>query len=295
MAGGSVICEGCAAPVERTGSRGPAPRYCPGCKADRKRARQRKPADERVFRVLSLGAGQQSSALLLMSIAGVLPRLDLVVFADTRWERQATYDTVAELERRAAEAGIRFERVSAGALRDEALGDFVPMPVYGRHEGRDVVMRQSCTMNYKIRPTRRLVRELAGPLHGLKVEMWLGISFEETYRMKPSPVAYIEHVYPLIDMRWTRADCVRFLVEHGMPEVRRSSCIACPFKGTGEWRAMAREAPAEWADAVEFDAELRSRPDPLFVHHSRRPLPLVLEAPEQGDLFGSECEGYCGV
>jgi hypothetical protein len=251
---------------------------------------------DRVFRVLALGAGQQSSALLLMSAAGMLPKLDVAVFADTQWERRVVYDNVDRLEGRTRQAGIRFERVSVGPLRDVALkGEFVPMPVYGRHEGRDVVMRQSCTMNWKIRPIRRLVRELAGPLHGLRVEMWLGISFEETYRMKPSPVRYIEHVYPLIEMRWTRADCVRFLAQQGMTGVPRSSCIACPFKGAAEWRQMARDAPDEWADAVAFDEALRSRPDPLFVHHSRRPLPLVLETPEQGDLFGEECQGICGV
>lgn len=290
-----LTCGDCQDLFERRSAKGPVPLYCEPCKLIRKRTRQRKPAAERVFRVLSLGAGQQSSALLLMSAKGLLPPLDLVLFADTQWERQVVYDNVARLQEFAASAGIPFERLTAGPLRDEALGDFVPMPVFGTHQGKPVVMRQSCTMNWKIRPIRRRVREVVGSLHGLKVEMWLGISFEETYRMKPSPIAYIEHVYPLIDMRWTRADCVRFLGEQGMAEVPRSSCIACPFKGAGEWRAMALEAPAEWADAVAFDAELRARPDPLFVHSSRRPLPMVLGDPEQGDLFGNECEGHCGV
>lgn len=246
--------------------------------------------------MLSLGAGQQSSALLLMSIAGVLPPLDLVLFADTQWESAAVYANVTELERRAVGAGIRFERLTVGSLRDAALeGDFVPMPVFAQRDGKRVVMRQGCTVNWKIKPIRRRVRELAGPLHGLRVEMWLGISFEETFRMKPSPVGYIEHVYPLIDQRLTRQDCVRFLAGQGMTGVPRSSCLACPFKGAGEWRAMARDAPEEFADAVAFDAELRSRPDPMFVHHSLRPLLTVLNNPEQGDLFGEECEGFCGV
>lgn len=291
----SLTCGDCQEPFDRRSGKGPAPRYCEACKLVRKQARQRKPAAERVLRVLSLGAGQQSSALLLMSIAGVLPRLDLVLFADTQWERQVVYDNVAELERRAGEAGIAFERLTAGPLREEALGDHVPMPVFGRQDGRRTVMRQSCTMNWKIRPIRRRVRELAGPLHGLTVEMWLGISFDETYRMKPSPVDYIEHRYPLIDRRLTRADCVSFLAAQGLVNVPRSSCIACPYKANHEWAAMARESPQEWADAVAFDAELNARPDPLWVHSSRKPLPLAVVGPEQGDLFGEECEGHCGV
>jgi hypothetical protein len=230
-----------------------------------------------------------------MSIHGLLPKLDVVVFADTQWERQVVYDNVDRLEKLAVAAGIRFERVTVGALRDDAVGDFVPMPVFGYHDGKPVVMRQSCTVNWKIHPIRRTVRKLAGPLHGLNVEMWLGISFEETYRMKPSPLKYIEHVYPLIDMRWTRADCLKFLTERGLHDVPRSSCIGCPFKSASEWQQMADNAPAEWADAVEFDAQLRDREDPLYVHHSRKPLPLVLKTPAETDLWGNECSGYCGV
>jgi hypothetical protein len=252
--------------------------------------------EKRIFRVLSLGAGQQSSALLLLSALGRLPKLDLVVFADTQWERQVVYDNVDLLEQVADGAGIRFERVSVGALRDTAVeGGHVPMPVFGFHGGKPVVMRQSCTANWKIKPIRRKVRELAGPLRGLKVEMWLGISAEEVYRLKPSPIKYIEHVYPLIDLQWTRRDCVEFLAEQGMADVPRSSCIACPFKSASEFRRMASESPQEWADAVDFDEQLRSRPDPMFVHHSRKPLPLILGSPVETDLWGNECSGYCGV
>ena len=38
------------------------------------------------LRILSLGAGVQSSVVLLMSIKGILPRLDAAIFADTQWE-----------------------------------------------------------------------------------------------------------------------------------------------------------------------------------------------------------------
>ncbi len=44
-----------------------------------------------MIEVLNLGAGVQSSAVLLMSIEGVLPKLDCAVFADTRWEPPAVY------------------------------------------------------------------------------------------------------------------------------------------------------------------------------------------------------------
>ena len=43
------------------------------------------------LRVLALGAGVQSSYLLLASCAGELPRLDCAIFADTMNEPDAVY------------------------------------------------------------------------------------------------------------------------------------------------------------------------------------------------------------
>lgn len=40
------------------------------------------------LKVLSLGAGVQSTTVLLMSWAGELPPLDCAIFADTGWEPQ---------------------------------------------------------------------------------------------------------------------------------------------------------------------------------------------------------------
>lgn len=42
-----------------------------------------------MLKVLALGAGVQSTALLLMSIRGELDRLDFAIFAETRWEPAA--------------------------------------------------------------------------------------------------------------------------------------------------------------------------------------------------------------
>ncbi|MGB1816915.1 MAG: hypothetical protein ACPHJ3_16270 [Rubripirellula sp.] len=42
-------------------------------------------------RILSLGAGVQSSCILMMSERGELPKLDLAIFADTGDEPDAVY------------------------------------------------------------------------------------------------------------------------------------------------------------------------------------------------------------
>ena len=49
-------------------------------------------------RVLSLGAGVQSTALLLMMIHGEIPKADAVIFSDTGWEPAAVYKHLEKLE-----------------------------------------------------------------------------------------------------------------------------------------------------------------------------------------------------
>jgi 3'-phosphoadenosine 5'-phosphosulfate sulfotransferase (PAPS reductase)/FAD synthetase len=68
--------------------------------------------------VQSYGAGVQSRALLHMAINGVLPRPDIVIFADTQAEPEAVYQVVKEDKVYAEAAGIRFEIVTNGDLSD---------------------------------------------------------------------------------------------------------------------------------------------------------------------------------
>ncbi|WP_206685945.1 hypothetical protein [Kribbella qitaiheensis] len=69
---------------------------------------------------LSLGAGVQSTALLLLAAEGVLPRPDVAIFADTGWEPAAVYAQLDRLAAIAKAAGIELHRVSKGNLRDDA-------------------------------------------------------------------------------------------------------------------------------------------------------------------------------
>lgn len=74
-----------------------------------------------MLNVLSLGAGVQSTALLLMSLCGEIERLDCAIFADTGWEPKAVYTHLAWLETEAAAAGVPVYRVRRGDLRADAL------------------------------------------------------------------------------------------------------------------------------------------------------------------------------
>jgi hypothetical protein len=235
--------------------------------------------------VLSLGAGVQSSTLLLMAREGELD-LDVAIFADTQWEPAAVY---AHLEWLESVSSVPVYRVTSGNLRADALANRTQswMPVYD-DAGRQ--LKRQCTRNYKIRPIRRQIRDLGGGPHN-PVEQLIGISLDEWQRMRTSDVAYIRHVYPLVERRMTRTDCLAWLGEHGYPRPPRSHCVGCPFRTNTEWRAL---EPAQWADAVDFDERRQ-----VFVHRSGSPLAMVDLRSEQDrgqlDMFEEECEGVCGV
>jgi hypothetical protein len=62
---------------------------------------------EPTMRLLSLGAGVQSTTLLLMALDGTLPGLDYAIFADTGWEPQRVYDHLGLITAKAAGGASR--------------------------------------------------------------------------------------------------------------------------------------------------------------------------------------------
>lgn len=261
------------------------------------------------MRVLSLGAGVQSSTLMLMATHGEI-QIDCAIFADTGWEPKAVYAWLDFLAGEAAEANIPMVRVSAGNIRDDVMAieastrRFASMPFYVRNlDGSPGAARRQCTKEYKLEPIRRHIRSLipGRPKPGA-VDVLIGISLDEIQRMKDSRVKYIRNVYPLIDFRMTRHDCATWLNKHGYPTPPKSACIGCPFHGNATWRAMKRDHPEEFADAVAVDEHIRTLPrfvGAAYLHRQMVPLAMadVSNATDHGqqEMFGEECEGMCGV
>lgn len=70
------------------------------------------------LRVLSLGAGVQSSTLALMIAAGELEPIDCAIFADTQSEPRAVYDWLDYLQ---TKLPFPVKRVTQGSLRQNIL------------------------------------------------------------------------------------------------------------------------------------------------------------------------------
>jgi hypothetical protein len=261
-----------------------------------------------MLKALSLGAGVQSSTLLLMACRGEIEKPHLAIFADTGWEPKAVYQWLDFLKEEAAKAGIPILTVQKSNLRQDILNHnrkFVDIPLYIIDEqGKRSMLKRQCTSKYKVRPVRVAARK-AMKEHGFKkIELWMGISTDEITRAKPSGLKYITNRFPLIERGISRAACLEWLAARGFPQAPKSSCIGCPYHDNAYWLQL-KNNPEEFADAVEVDRAIRrmsNREGMAFLHRNTIPLeeiqpettPYQLVAPLFEDL-ANECEGMCGV
>lgn len=275
------------------------------------------------MRILSLGAGIQSSTILLMSCKGELPKLDGAIFADTQFEPSAVYDNLRFLIEEAEKHGIPVHVRTKGNIETDSLKSRVrgrsedghrwasmPWAVDTGTKGGGKIKRQ-CTTEYKLqvidRFCRRDVLGLKPRQHAPKepvIEKWIGISRDESHRIKPAIQTYDLNEYPLIGfpvdygISMSRIECVGWLEKaHPSRYFPRSACIGCPYRSDAEWREMRRLHPEDWKRAVEFDAAIRvaggMRGD-TYTHRKLKPLDEAIGGDEPS-LWGEECHGICGV
>ncbi len=270
------------------------------------------------LRVLSLGAGVQSSALLFKVLYEEIAPVDLAIFADTGNEPQEVYEWVEYLKKE-AKGKIEIRTVhndrNTGSIYHDILshdGWFAGIPVYtkNREDDSNGMSRRQCTDRYKIQPILKDVRKILGVenLRDRCVEMVMGISVDEIQRAKRPPNKWQVNCYPLVENKISRLECFHWMEKQGLPSPPRSACIICPYHNNAEWKRIKTEHPKEWEEAVYFDEQLRDKnskstfvskfDSDLFLHKSRTPLADAdLSSPEdyQGSLFDDECEGMCGV
>jgi len=264
---------------------------------------------EKKVNVLSLGAGVQSSALLLAYANGKLfPKPDFAVFADTQAEPPEVYRWLATLEKE-VKGAIKILRVSKGDLVTDFLNASkraASIPLFLKNaDGSQGLAWRQCTQDYKIGVVHKAVRTELGykPRQHMKhnANMLIGISTDEALRVKDSRVKWIKNCYPLIDeLKWTRGQCRAYVQSLGLPSPPRSACFMCPYRSNSEWLTMKTQQPETFAQAVRFDKATREnnrfRGEP-FVHRAMVPLDEVDFAKSTGltSPLINECEGMCGV
>lgn len=269
------------------------------------------------MKIISLGAGVQSTTMALMAAHGEIgPMPDCAIFADTQWEPKKVYDHLNWLR---SDNVLPFpvHIVSRGSLRQSILdrrnvqgGRYAAVPWFTVNpDGSHGMGRRQCTHEYKLTPLMRKMRELlgVGPKDRIPketVEVWIGISTDEAGRMKPASQQWQKSRWPLIEAGMSRRDCLRWLEKNNYPMPPKSSCLGCPFHNDHMWRDLRDNSPEEWQDVLAMDEAMRKGNKRGFVateymHAQRVPLAEVdlttMEDLGQMNMFMNECEGMCGV
>ena len=272
------------------------------------------------LRVLSLGAGVQSSTLALMIEKGEIPMVDCAIFSDVGAEPQKVYDWLEYLK---SQLSYPVHTVQWRNLKDDIIaaanGEYkgFTAPYFSKNleTGKKGMLRRQCTADYKIKPVTQKIRQLLGYQKGervakeTKVEMVMGISFDEMQRMKTNQIKYIENQYPLVEMQIRRHHCVEWMEKNNYPKPPRSACTFCPFHKNSEWQEI-KQNKQEWEEVVMIDKLIREQErhkkniknqhqmDELFLHAARKPIDEIdfRSAEEKGQYsLLDECEGMCGI
>jgi len=278
-----------------------------------------------MLRVLSLGAGVQSSAILMMSEAGELPQLDAAVFADTGDETDATYNWLKWLVRNCMTpilVGTRGYSIEGHVTPRIRWGKRLDSPpFFVATESTPSPINRDCTREWKIKVVEAVVKqEILGLKKGGRwpteptVEQWLGISSDEIRRMANSTAAWSRMWHPLIETEWngkrygwrqptiSRKGCERWMEEHGYPVPPESSCWHCPYHDNAKWRWLRDNEPHNWQRAIGYDHMIRSGPNGVihgmneqaYLHRSLQPLDEVDLGEDDSDAPLFSC-GVCNT
>lgn len=214
------------------------------------------------MKILSCGAGMQSTALALMACANKLirdkrieaekfefkytekvPIYDAILFCDLGLEPAWVYSQVYFIQQACEWAGIPFYILESNLYKDY-LKDFgnkrvVSIPFWSVDErGKKGKMMRNCTLDYKISIMQKFVRQqLLGYKKGQRTkpedikahEMHLGFSKEEERRCKENPHKMFVNKFPLCEMGLERKDNYAYIKDIWGLETKASACCFCPF------------------------------------------------------------------
>ena len=226
------------------------------------------------LKILSCGAGMQSTALALISCAQAkgeirypaVPRYDAAIFCDLGIELEWDVDQVLFWERSCQEHGIPFYVLRSDLYLDSmerfGRGRVSAMPFWALdEEGKPrKISRRSCTVDYKILMIQKFVRyQLLGyrPHQHLRVEdvgayeLHIGFSFEEANRSFPSRHRMFRNCFPLIEMQRQRKDTYAYNLDVRGLDTKASAC--CPFHKNYFFRHLKLHYPKDCQNVVDFD------------------------------------------
>ena len=91
--------------------------------------------------------------------------------------------------------------------------------------------------------------------------MYIGISYDEKHRAHKATRGYyrdrkakgIKPVYPLVEWKITRYNCIKIIKEHGLKVPEKSGCWLCPFQSKKRLLWLRNKHPELFQKIVELE------------------------------------------
>lgn len=255
------------------------------------------------MKILSFGAGMQSTALALMACENVdaerkgrkrpyplVPVYDLVIFCDLGFEPPWVMEQAEFVHRACDVAGIRYEMLDTPLYKD-FLTNFgerrtVSIPWWTlRDDGHKSKMPRNCTIDYKVEAIAKFVRrDVLGYKKFQRLrdedkkahEMHMGFGAEEQRRCKPSPNSLFVNRFPLAEMGLTREDNYAYIRDVWGLKTRASACCFCPFHCNYFYKYLKEHEPLTYERLVQVDNLLEEKiqkppmDSDLFITRNRK-------------------------
>ena len=234
--------------------------------------------------ILSYGGGVNSTALIIFVVKNKFP-LDHVVFSDTGDEMPETYEYLGVMRKYLKRKKIPFEIVRV--RNKESLSD--------RCLRRKVVPSQVwrwCTRDMKVAPIHAFYRTFKCHIY-----QYMGIDYDEFYRMKPAKPDYVSNLYPLVDHKIGREGCIQLIKKAHLPIPVKSGCFFCPYNNMDRWKELYEKHPDLFKYARKIEENGKHMPKQKLAPREytlkkleeelkqNKPLPMIhVESP-----CGSEC------
>lgn len=212
------------------------------------------------MQIVSYGAGTNSTAMLI-EMVGRGEKVDLIIFADTGGELDATYQYVELFSEWLVNRGYpEITRVRKGGS-DETLEQVclrlkqLPSVAYGF---------KTCSQRFKIEPQNTFINNwppaVAAWAAGDKVIKCIGYDADEPQRATHAIDKFGDDKkytlrFPLVDWDMGRDECVESIRRAGLPLPGKSSCFFCPNRRPHEILALPEELKVR-AIEMEANAEL---------------------------------------
>lgn len=207
--------------------------------------------DTAALNIASCGVGVDS-------VAGILhlglDYFDEIIFADTGSEKKQTYEYLDFLTKE-KQWPITVVKSHYGNIYDY----YFKKKRYPNRWARD------CSGKFKIDVIHKYLRTKYGKQAHFNSHIFIDAT--EDHRVRPSKYKYETCIYPLVDRKLTRDDCVKIIQEHGYPVPVKSGCFFCPFNNPAGWVWLRNNNPDEWRKSREMEQNSNMR--------KKREFPLI--------------------